>query len=83
MNGPEQDKGATPMESDQEPGTGERAPTRHQQLTFDESLRHSYEREDERYSTSSQAKDWLILIAIGIVQFLWMLMVFLVEPGIR
>ncbi len=53
------------------------------QLSFDEALRHSYEREDQRYSGRSQATDWLILIGIGVVQFLWMLVVFLVEPGIR
>jgi hypothetical protein len=56
---------------------------RYNQLSFDETLRHSYEREDERYSGRSQATDWLILIGIGVVQFLWMLVVFLVEPGIR
>jgi hypothetical protein len=57
--------------------------SRYGQLSFDETLRHSYQREDERYSGRSQATDWLILIGIGVVQFLWMLVVFLVEPGIR
>ena len=57
--------------------------SRYDQLSFDETLRHSYEREDLRYSGRSQATDWLILIGIGAVQFLWMLVVFLVEPGIR
>jgi hypothetical protein len=53
------------------------------QMTFDEALRDSYQREDDRYSRASQATDWAILIGIGVVQFLWMLVVFLVEPGIR
>lgn len=65
--------------------TSERVPgqTEYKQISFDETLMHSYEREDARYSGRSQATDWLILIAIGVVQFLWMLVVFLVEPGIR
>jgi hypothetical protein len=47
------------------------------------SLRQDYEREDERWSTASQLRDWLIIFAIGVVVFLWMFVVFLVEPGIR
>jgi hypothetical protein len=58
-------------------------PHRYDQLAFDETLQHSYEREDQRYSGRSQATDWLILIGIGVLQFVWMLVVFLVEPGIR
>jgi hypothetical protein len=46
-------------------------------------LRQDYEREDERWSTASQLRDWLIIFAIGIVVFAWMYVVFLLEPGIR
>jgi hypothetical protein len=59
------------------------ARNRQEEIAFDATLRASYEREDERYSTASQARDWLILIAIGALHFTWMLIVFLVEPGIR
>ena len=45
--------------------------------------RQDYDREDERWSTASQVRDWLIIFAIGVVVFLWMFIVFLVEPGIR
>lgn len=47
------------------------------------SLRQDYEREDERWSTASQLRDWLIIFAIGVVVFTWMFIVFLMEPGIR
>jgi hypothetical protein len=60
-----------------------RAHHRMEEIAFDATLRESYEREDERYSTASQARDWLILIAIGALHFTWMLLVFLFEPGIR
>jgi hypothetical protein len=46
-------------------------------------LRQDYERYDSRWEGASQARDWLILISIGVVHFLWMLVVFLFEPGIR
>jgi hypothetical protein len=47
------------------------------------SLRQDYEREDERWSTASQLRDWLIIFGIGVVVFAWMFIVFLFEPGIR
>jgi hypothetical protein len=47
------------------------------------SLRQDYERDDERWSTASQLRDWLIIFAIGVVVFSWMFIVFLLEPGIR
>ena len=56
---------------------------RMEEIAFDVTLRQGYEREDERYSTASQARDWLILASIGAFHFTWMLVVFLVEPGIR
>lgn len=46
-------------------------------------LRQDYERYDSRWEGASQARDWLILISIGFIHFLWMLLVFLFEPGIR
>jgi hypothetical protein len=54
-----------------------------EEMAFTATLQKEYEREDERYRMGSQARDWLILIAIGILQFAWMLVVFLIEPGIR
>ncbi len=50
---------------------------------FEVRLLQDYEREDERWSTASQVRDWLIIFAIGVVVFLWMFVVFLLEPGIR
>jgi hypothetical protein len=47
------------------------------------SLRQDYEREDDRWSTASQLRDWLIIFGIGVVVFSWMFIVFLFEPGIR
>lgn len=46
-------------------------------------LRQDYEREDERWSSSSQVRDWVILFIIGALDFLWMLLIFLTEKGIR
>jgi hypothetical protein len=60
-----------------------RARNRMDEIAFDATLRQSYEREDERYSAASQARDWLILVGIGAAHFTWMLIVFLLEPGIR
>jgi hypothetical protein len=62
---------------------GLRARNRMEEIAFDTTLRQDFEREDERYSTASQARDWLILVAIGAAHFAWMLVVFLLEPGIR
>jgi hypothetical protein len=46
-------------------------------------LRQDYQRYDSRWGQASQTRDWLILISIGTIHFLWMLLVFLFEPGIR
>lgn len=54
-----------------------------QQIAFPDALEHDYEREDERWSARNQFNDWLLLIAIGIIDFTWMFIVFLLEPGIR
>jgi hypothetical protein len=50
---------------------------------FELRLRQDYERNDERWSTASQLRDWVIIFAVGVFVFLWMFIVFLVEPGIR
>ncbi len=50
---------------------------------FETRLRQDYEREDERWSTASQVRDWLIIFVVGVFAFLWMFVVFLLEPGIR
>lgn len=49
----------------------------------DLALTQSYERADDRWSAASQTRDWLIIFAIGLAHFVWMLVVFLLEPGIR
>jgi hypothetical protein len=54
-----------------------------EEIAFTATMLREYEREDERYSTASQARDWLILVTVGVLQFAWMLVVFLLEPGIR
>ncbi len=46
-------------------------------------LHEDYMREDERWSEASQVRDWIILLVIGFLQFLWMYIVFVLEPGIR
>lgn len=56
---------------------------RMEEMAFAATLQKEYEREDQRYNMGSQARDWAILVAIGVLQFAWMLVVFLVEPGIR
>ncbi len=50
---------------------------------INQALRVDYMREDERWSEASQLKDWILLLVIGFLQFLWMFIVFLLEPGIR
>jgi hypothetical protein len=60
-----------------------RTQNRLEEMAFTATLQQEYEREDERYRAASQARDWLILAAVGVFQFVWMLIVFLIEPGIR
>ncbi len=50
---------------------------------FERALRADYERSDARWSKASQIRDALIIFAIGVFVFLWMFIVFLLEPGIR
>lgn len=54
-----------------------------QKPSTDWALTQSYRRADERWAAASQTRDWLIIFAIGAVHFAWMLIVFLLEPGIR
>jgi hypothetical protein len=46
-------------------------------------LIQDYARDDERWEASSQVRDWIILFVIGVLDFLWMLFIFLTERGIR
>jgi hypothetical protein len=46
-------------------------------------LRQDYQREDERWEASSQLRDWIIILVIGAIDFLWMFFIFLTERGIR
>jgi hypothetical protein len=50
---------------------------------FEQGLREDYLREDERWSRASQVRDALIIFGVGLFVFLWMFIVFLLEPGIR
>ncbi len=50
---------------------------------FERALRADSERSDARWSKASQIRDALIIFAIGVFVFLWMFIVFLLEPGIR
>ena len=50
---------------------------------WERALRQDYRRDDERWSTATQIRDALIIFGIGVFVFLWMLLVFLIEPGIR
>jgi hypothetical protein len=43
----------------------------------------SYLREDMRWEKASQVKDWIILLIIASIWFIWMLLAVLLEPGIR
>lgn len=55
----------------------------HPQGIYEGAMEESYEREDDRWNTRWQIRDWIILFIIGVLQFTWMLIVFLFEPGIR
>jgi hypothetical protein len=46
-------------------------------------LQQDYMRDDERWEAASQIRDWVVLFVIGAIDFLWMLIIFLTEPGIR
>ncbi len=50
---------------------------------WETALQEDYIRDDERWSSANQVRDWLIIFAIGVFVFLWMFIVFPTEPGIR
>jgi len=50
---------------------------------WERALRQDYARDDERWSTATQIRDAIIIFTIGVFVFLWMFLVFLIEPGIR
>ncbi len=50
---------------------------------FETRIMQDYKRYDERWSAGSQVRDALIIFGIGVFVFLWMFLVFLLEPGIR
>lgn len=43
----------------------------------------NYQREDTRWEKANPTRDWMILIAFAALHTLWMLLVFVFEPGIR
>ena len=43
----------------------------------------SFQIEDERWSRSNQLRDWLILGVMVFVTLFWMILVYLLEPGLR
>lgn len=46
-------------------------------------LQQTLAREDERWSSANQIRDWIILIVIGALYLAWMLVIFFLERGIR
>lgn len=64
-------------------GDGQQAPGFEHSHFYQDATQASYDRHDERYHWANQLRDWLILFGIGIFHFIWMLIVFLFEPGIR
>ena len=50
---------------------------------YEDPAEASYVRHDDRYTGANQLRDWVIIFAIGAFHFVWMLIVFLFEPGIR
>jgi hypothetical protein len=64
-----------------EEGRPDFGPTREDLLS--DPVLQSFIREDDRWAGSNQLRDWMILFALGFAHFFWMLMVFLLEPGIR
>ena len=41
------------------------------------------EREDDRWSSSAQMRDWLVLVIMIIVYLVWVGTIYFLEPGIR
>ncbi|MHB8842313.1 MAG: hypothetical protein ACYC56_11120 [Candidatus Aquicultor sp.] len=62
---------------------GEEFPGQMPQDEAQRALIESFKREDERWGMASQERDWIILIVIGILWASWMILTFLLEPGIR
>lgn len=44
---------------------------------------HSYDEEDIRWRVKEQVRDWLLVLAFMLISFMWMLLVFLFQPGFR
>jgi hypothetical protein len=64
-----------------DPGRPEFGPTEEDLLS--DPVLQSFLREDDRWTGSSQLRDWMIIFLVGALHFFWMFMVFLLEPGIR
>ncbi len=50
---------------------------------WERALQEDYRRDDERWSAATQVRDAIIIFIGGFMVFLWELLVFLLEPGIR
>ncbi len=50
---------------------------------WERALQEDYRRDDERWSSATQVRDAIIILIGGTLVFLWELLVFLIEPGIR
>jgi hypothetical protein len=58
----------------------------HRHTTYALSAEHrrkSFEIEDERWERGRQVRDWVILLVILAINLSWMLLVYLLEPGLR
>lgn len=49
----------------------------------EENRQRSFQIEDERWATGEQVKDWLKLALMIAIDLAWMLIVYLLEPGLR
>ncbi len=67
-----------------EPSEEEREQFRQPTFWYNEKDREtSFRMEDERWSRSDQIKDWLKLLLMVIATFVWTLIVYFLEPGLR
>jgi hypothetical protein len=49
----------------------------------DDDLRRSYDVEDRRWARGRQIRDWVVLAILCGGTLLWMIVVYLLEPGLR
>lgn len=71
------------MNNDTEPRKGEEHERRYTLSINDDERQRSFDLEDERWESSKQIRDWVIVIIITLAYLAIQLSVYFLEPGLK